>query len=245
MIQGCGSNVGKSLLVAGLIRAAKKRGLRVAPFKPQNMSNNAAITVDGGEAGRAQSFQAYAAGIDFHSDMNPVLLKPESMIGSQIILNGKKYKSLKAREYYSHKDKFIGIAIKSFKNLVNDYDLVIAEGAGSLAEVNLRKADIANMGFASVLRVPVIVTADIERGGVIAQLIGTKEVLDQNDLNLIEGFIINKFRGDKSLFDDGVAFIEKKTDWRCLGLCPSLTKQNYFQQRIVKISRVVSAPASA
>ena len=177
MIQGCGSNVGKSLLVAGLIRAAKKRGLRVAPFKPQNMSNNAAITVDGGEAGRAQSFQAYAAGIDFHSDMNPVLLKPESMIGSQIILNGKKYKSLKAREYYSHKDKFIEIAINSFKNLVNDYDLVIAEGAGSLAEVNLRKADIANMGFASVLRVPVIVTADIERGGVIAQLIGTKKSL--------------------------------------------------------------------
>ena len=151
MIQGCGSNVGKSLLVAGLIRAAKKRGLRVAPFKPQNMSNNAAITVDGGEAGRAQSFQAYAAGIDFHSDMNPVLLKPESMIGSQVILNGKKYKSLKAREYYAHKDKFIGVAINSFTNLVNDYDLVIAEGAGSLAEVNLRKADIANMGFASCL----------------------------------------------------------------------------------------------
>ena len=191
MIQGCGSNVGKSLLVAGLIRAAKKRGLRVAPFKPQNMSNNAAITVDGGEAGRAQSFQAYAAGIDFHSDMNPVLLKPESMIGSQIILNGKKYKSLKAREYYAHKDKFIGVAINSFTNLVNDYDLVIAEGAGSLAEVNLRKADIANMGFASVLNVPVIVAADIERGGVIAQLIGTKEVLDQNDIYLIEGFIIN------------------------------------------------------
>ena len=228
MIQGCGSNVGKSLLVAGLIRAAKKRGLRVAPFKPQNMSNNAAITVDGGEAGRAQSFQAYAAGIDFHSDMNPVLLKPESMIGSQIILNGKKYKSLKAREYYSHKDKFIEIAINSFKNLVNDYDLVIAEGAGSLAEVNLRKADIANMGFASVLRVPVIVTADIERGGVIAQLIGTKEVLDQNDLNLIEGFIINKFRGDKSLFDDGVAFIEKKTDWKSFGVMPFFDKAKLF-----------------
>ena len=228
MIQGCGSNVGKSLLVAGLIRAAKKRGLRVAPFKPQNMSNNAAITVDGGEAGRAQSFQAYAAGIDFHSDMNPVLLKPESMIGSQVILNGKKYKSLKAREYYSHKDKFIGIAIKSFMNLINDYDLVIAEGAGSLAEVNLRKADIANMGFASVLSVPVIVAADIERGGVIAQLIGTKEVLDQNDINLIEGFIINKFRGDKSLFDDGVAFIEKKTDWRSFGVMPFFDKAKLF-----------------
>ncbi len=216
MIQGCGSNVGKSLLVAGLIRAAKKRGLRVAPFKPQNMSNNAAITVDGGEAGRAQSFQAYAAGIDFHSDMNPVLLKPESMIGSQVILNGKKYKSLKAREYYSHKDKFIGIAINSFTNLVNDYDLVIAEGAGSLAEVNLRKADIANMGFASVLSVPVIVAADIERGGVIAQLIGTKEVLDQNDINLIEGFIINKFRGDKVCLMMGLPSL-KETDWRVLG----------------------------
>ena len=210
MIQGCGSNVGKSLLVAGLIRAAKKRGLRVAPFKPQNMSNNAAITVDGGEAGRAQSFQAYAAGIDFHSDMNPVLLKPESTLGSQVILNGKKYKSLKAREYYSHKDEFLGVAIKSFRNLVNKYDLVIAEGAGSLAEVNLRKSDIANMGFATALNVPVIVVADIERGGVIAQLIGTKEVLDQKDINLIEGFIINKFRGDQSLFDDGVNFIKKK-----------------------------------
>ena len=233
MIQGCGSNVGKSLLVAGLIRAAKKRGLRVAPFKPQNMSNNAAITVDGGEAGRAQSFQAYAAGIDFHSDMNPVLLKPESMIGSQVILNGKKYKSLKAREYYSHKDKFIGIAINSFTNLVNDYDLVIAEGAGSLAEVNLRKADIANMGFASVLSVPVIVVADIERGGVIAQLIGTKEVLDQNDINLIEGFIINKFRGDKSLFDDGVAFIEKKTDWRSFGVMPFFDKAKLFPNHLL------------
>ena len=228
MIQGCGSNVGKSLLVAGLIRAAKKRGMRVAPFKPQNMSNNAAITVDGGEAGRAQSFQAYAAGIDFHSDMNPVLLKPENTLGSQVILNGKKYKSLKAREYYSHKDQFLGVAIKSFRNLVNKYDLVIAEGAGSLAEVNLRKSDIANMGFATALNVPVIVVADIEKGGVIAQLIGTKEVLDQKDINLIEGFIINKFRGDQSLFDDGVTFIKKKTDWRSFGVMPFFDKAKLF-----------------
>ena len=235
MIQGCGSNVGKSLLVAGLVRAAKKRGMRVAPFKPQNMSNNAAITVDGGEAGRAQSFQAYAAGIDFHSDMNPVLLKPESTIGSQIILNGKKYKSLKAREYYFHKEKFLAVAIKSFRNLLNKFDLVIAEGAGSLAEVNLRKSDIANMGFATELGIPVIVVADIERGGVIAQIIGTKEVLDQKDINLIEGFIINKFRGDQSLFDDGVAFINNKTD---LVLCPSLIRQNYSRQRIAKILRI-------
>ena len=228
MIQGCGSNVGKSLLVAGLVRAAKKRGMSVAPFKPQNMSNNAAITVDGGEAGRAQSFQAYAAGIDFHSDMNPVLLKPENTIGSQVILNGKKYKSLKAREYYSHKDEFLAVAIKSFRNLLNKFDIVIAEGAGSLAEVNLRKSDIANMGFATALSVPVIVVADIERGGVIAQLIGTKAVLDQKDINLIEGFIINKFRGDQSLFDDGVAFINNKTDWKSFGVMPFFDKAKLF-----------------
>ena len=228
MIQGCGSNVGKSLLVAGLVRAAKKRGMSVAPFKPQNMSNNAAITVDGGEAGRAQSFQAYAAGIDFHSDMNPVLLKPENTIGSQVILNGKKYKSLKAREYYSHKDEFLAVAIKSFRNLLNKFDIVIAEGAGSLAEVNLRKSDIANMGFATALSVPVIVVADIERGGVIAQLIGTKAVLDKKDINLIEGFIINKFRGDQSLFDDGVTFINNKTDWKSFGVMPFFDKAKLF-----------------
>ena len=160
--------------------------------------------------------------------MNPVLLKPENTIGSQIILNGKKYKSLKAREYYFHKNEFLAVAIKSFRNLLNKFDLVIAEGAGSLAEVNLRKSDIANMGFATELGIPVIVVADIERGGVIAQIIGTKEVLDQKDINLIEGFIINKFRGDQSLFDDGVAFINNKTDWKSFGVMPFFDKAKLF-----------------
>ena len=228
MVQGTGSSVGKSLFVAGLIRAAYKRGVRVAPFKPQNMSNNAAITIDGGEAGRAQAFQAFAAGLELHSDMNPILLKPESTQGSQIILQGKKYKSLKAREYFSHKAKFLKIALQSFKNLTNQYELIIVEGAGSAAEVNLRKNDIANMGFATATNIPVIMIGDIDRGGVIAQLVGTKEVIRQEDENLIKGFLINKFKGDQTLFDDGIKFIEKKTGWKGFGVLPFFEKSNLF-----------------
>jgi adenosylcobyric acid synthase len=228
MIQGCGSSVGKSLLVAGLVRAAHKRGISVAPFKPQNMSNNSSITVDGGEVGRAQAFQAFAAGIELHSDMNPILLKPENIQGSQVILLGRKYKSLKAREYFSYKRKFLKVALQSFKNLAEKHELIVVEGAGSAAEVNLRKNDIANMGFATAANIPVVIIGDIDRGGVIAQLVGTKEILEKKDVEYIQGFLINKFKGDKTLFDDGVNFIEENTGWKSFGVLPFFNKANLF-----------------
>ena len=220
MIQGTGSNVGKSMLVAGLCRAAVRRGLSVAPFKPQNMSNNAAVTSDGGEIGRAQALQALAAGLPLHTDMNPVLLKPETDIGSQVIVQGKRLTTAKAREYQALKPKLLSAVLDSFNRLKSAYDLVIVEGAGSPAEVNLRQGDIANMGFARAADVPVILTGDIDRGGVIAQIIGTQAVIDAADAAMIAGFLINRFRGDPSLFDDGYALIEKRTGWRGFGVCP-------------------------
>ena len=171
MFQGTGSNVGKSLLVAGLCRVLRNRGITVAPFKPQNMSNNAAVTVDGGEIGRAQALQARAAGRDPHTDMNPVLLKPESETGSQIIVQGKRYATAKAREYAALKPQLMRPVLESFERLKNCVDIVLVEGAGSPAEVNLRKGDIANMGFARAANVPVVLVGDIDRGGVIAQLV--------------------------------------------------------------------------
>lgn len=220
MIQGTGSNVGKSLLVAGLARAAYRRGLRVAPFKPQNMSNNAAVTVDGGEIGRAQALQARAACIEPHTDMNPVLLKPESDVGSQVIVQGRRTATVKAREYSAMKAALLAPVLESFVRLKNRCDLVLVEGAGSPAEVNLRTNDIANMGFARAAGLPVVLTGDIDRGGVIAQIVGTKAVLDPADATIIKGFIVNKFRGDPSLFDDGYAMIAERTGWRGLGVVP-------------------------
>lgn len=224
MIQGTGSNVGKSLLVAGLARAAVKRGLRVAPFKPQNMSNNAAVTVDGGEIGRAQALQARAAGLEPHTDMNPVLLKPETDVGSQVIVQGKRRATVKAREYSALKPTLMPSVLESFERLKSSVDLVLVEGAGSPAEVNLRQGDIANMGFARAANVPVILAGDIDRGGVIAQLVGTKAILDPEDAALIAGFIVNKFRGDPSLFDDGYKMIAEKTGWRGYGVIPYFTR---------------------
>ncbi|WP_022702859.1 cobyric acid synthase [Pseudorhodobacter ferrugineus] len=220
MIQGAGSNVGKSLLVAGLCRAAKLRGLSVRPFKPQNMSNNAAVTADGGEIGRAQALQAMACGVDPMVDMNPVLLKPESEVGSQVIVQGRRVATVKAREYSALKPKLMAPVLDSFNRLKSQCDLVIVEGAGSPAEVNLRAGDIANMGFASAANVPVILVGDIDRGGVIAQMIGTQAVLDPADNALIAGFLINKFRGDVSLFDDGYKLIADRTNWRGFGVVP-------------------------
>lgn len=220
MIQGAGSNVGKSLIVAGLCRAAVRRGLSVAPFKPQNMSNNAAVTIDGGEIGRAQALQAVAACRDAIVDMNPVLLKPESEVGSQIIVQGQRWKTAKAREYAELKPLLMPAVLESFNRLKATSDLVIVEGAGSPAEINLRRGDIANMGFATAADVPVVIVGDIDRGGVIAQLIGTQAVLDDADAGRIAGFIINKFRGDPSLFDDGYAFIASRTRWRGYGVVP-------------------------
>ncbi len=220
MIQGAGSNVGKSLLVAGLCRAFVRRGLSVAPFKPQNMSNNAAVTVDGGEIGRAQALQAMACGLEPVVDMNPVLLKPESETGSQVVVQGKRFATVRARDYSSLKPRLMAPVLESFERLKAAYDLVIVEGAGSPAEVNLRANDIANMGFARAADVPVVLAGDIDRGGVIAQIVGTQVVLDPADAAMIEGFVINKFRGDPRLFDDGYQLIAARTGWRGLGVLP-------------------------
>ncbi|MGR3504874.1 MAG: cobyric acid synthase [Paracoccaceae bacterium] len=220
MIQGCGSNVGKSMLVAGLCRVAMRRGLSVAPFKPQNMSNNAAVTADGGEIGRAQALQALACGLEPVTDMNPVLLKPESEVGAQVIVQGKRLTTARARDYAALKPTLMASVLDSFERLRATHDLVIVEGAGSPAEVNLRAGDIANMGFARAADVPVILTGDIDRGGVIAQVVGTQAVIDSADAAMVKGFIINKFRGDPRLFDDGYAMIEQITGWRGFGVVP-------------------------
>jgi len=220
MIQGAGSDVGKSLIVAGLARAATRRGLRVLPFKPQNMSNNAAVTIDGGEIGRAQALQAQAAGIEPHTDMNPVLLKPETDVGAQVIVQGKRIATLRAREYAKLKPSLMPAVLESFARLKAKSDLVLVEGAGSPAEVNLRANDIANMGFARRADVPVVIVGDIDRGGVIAQIVGIKAVIDPDDAAMIGGFIINKFRGDPTLFDDGYALIAARTSWRGFGVLP-------------------------
>jgi adenosylcobyric acid synthase len=220
MIQGAGSDVGKSLIVAGLARAAMRRGLSVLPFKPQNMSNNAAVTIDGGEIGRAQALQALAAGVEPHTDMNPVLLKPETDIGAQVIVQGKRIATLRARDYAKLKPSLMPAVLGSFARLKARSDLVLVEGAGSPAEVNLRANDIANMGFARRADVPVVIVGDIDRGGVIAQLVGIKTVVDPDDAAMIAGFIINKFRGDPTLFDDGYALIAERTSWRGFGVLP-------------------------
>ena len=220
MLQGTGSNVGKSLLVAGLCRAARRRGLSVAPFKPQNMSNNAAVTVDGGEIGRAQALQAMACGLPAHTDMNPVLLKPETDTGAQVVVQGRRVATVRARDYAAMKPSLMAPVLESFGRLTAAHDLVIVEGAGSPAEVNLRVGDIANMGFARAADVPVVLVGDIDRGGVIAQIVGTQAVLDARDAAMIRGFIVNRFRGDPRLFDDGYALIERRTGWRGFGVCP-------------------------
>ncbi|TDT75178.1 adenosylcobyric acid synthase (glutamine-hydrolysing) [Litoreibacter halocynthiae] len=220
MIQGAGSNVGKSMVVAGLCRLFTKRGLTVRPFKPQNMSNNAAVTSDGGEIGRAQALQALACGVAPHTDMNPVLLKPESDVGAQVIVHGKRFATLKARDYAKAKPELLAKTLESFHRLAESVDLIIIEGAGSPAEINLRKGDIANMGFAEAANVPVILVGDIDRGGVIAQIVGTHCVLPESDRCRIKAFMINKFRGDVTLFDEGMSEITDRTDWAPLGVLP-------------------------
>jgi adenosylcobyric acid synthase len=220
MVQGTGSDVGKSLLVAGLARAFADRGLRVRPFKPQNMSNNAAVTVEGGEIGRAQALQARAARIAPSVHMNPVLLKPQSEIGAQIVVCGKVMGSAPAAAYQEMKPALLPHVLESFAAIRRDADLVLVEGAGSASEVNLRRNDIANMGFARAAEVPVVLVGDIERGGVVASIVGTKAVLDARDAALIVGFIVNKFRGDPRLFDAGLEAIAGATGWPALGLVP-------------------------
>ena len=220
MIQGTGSNVGKSMLVAGLARACVRRGLRVAPFKPQNMSNNAAVTVDGGEIGRAQALQARAAGLAPHTDMNPVLLKPESETGAQVIVQGQRLGHTQARAWQKDRTALMPRVLESFRRLASSADLVLIEGAGSPAEINLRAGDIANMGFARAAGIPVVLVGDIDRGGVIAQIVGTQAVLDPEDAAQIRAFAVNRFRGDVSLFDRGRDAIAERTGWPCLGVVP-------------------------
>ncbi len=220
MIQGAGSNVGKSMFVAGLARAYARRGLSVAPFKPQNMSNNAAVTIDGGEIGRAQALQARAAFRDPVTDMNPVLLKPETDVGAQVIVQGKRFATLKARDYGRAKASLLPPVLDSFRRLAATAEIVLVEGAGSPAEINLRTGDIANMGFAEAADLPVVLVGDIDRGGVIAQLVGTHAVLDPRDCARIKAFAINKFRGDVSLFDEGLAQIAQRTGWASIGVLP-------------------------
>ncbi|WP_417679892.1 cobyric acid synthase [Pseudodonghicola sp.] len=220
MIQGTGSNVGKSLVVAGLCRALARRGLRVVPFKPQNMSNNAAVTADGGEIGRAQALQARAARRMPVNDMNPVLLKPESETGAQLVVQGRRRSSQEAGFFQRNKGALLQAVLESFERLSDQVDIVVVEGAGSPAETNLRAGDIANMGFAQAAGVPVILVGDIDRGGVIAQIVGTQAVLEDADRARIAGFAINRFRGDLSLFDRGRDDIVERTGWPCFGVIP-------------------------
>jgi len=220
MIQGTGSDVGKSLVVAGLARVFTRRGLEVRPFKPQNMSNNAAVTADGGEIGRAQALQARAAKVPLSVHMNPVLLKPQSDTGSQVVVQGKVVGSARARDYQAMKPGLLGAVLESFGKLANAADLVLVEGAGSASEVNLRATDIANMGFARAADVPVVLLGDIDRGGVIASIVGTQTVIDPADAAMIVGFIVNRFRGDPTLFASGLQDIARRTGWPALGLLP-------------------------
>jgi adenosylcobyric acid synthase len=220
MFQGTGSDVGKSLVVAGLCRLLANRGVAVRPFKPQNMSNNAAVTHDGGEIGRAQALQARAARVAPSVDMNPVLLKPQSEIGSQIVVQGRVVGTAKASEYQARKPQLMAYVLDSFAKLREQCDIVLVEGAGSASEVNLRANDIANMGFARAVDAPVVLIGDIDRGGVIASLCGTAAVVDPDDGKLIAGFIVNKMRGDPSLFASGMDFVAERTGWAPIGLVP-------------------------
>lgn len=224
IFQGTGSDVGKSTIVAGLCRLAAQRGLRVAPFKPQNMSNNAAACKGGGEIGRAQALQARACGQEPHTDFNPVLLKPQSDRTAQVIVHGHALKTVSAKDYMTQQRAMLMQSVlESFARLNDQYDLILIEGAGSPAEINLRTHDIANMGFARAVGSPVCLIGDIDRGGVIAAVAGTKQVIDASDAALITSFIINRFRGDPRLFDEGVRAIETITEWPCRGVVPWLS----------------------
>src|SRR6266478_2974624 len=240
MLQGTGSDVGKSLLAAGLARAFTRRGLRVRPFKPQNMSNNAAVTEDGGEIGRAQALQARACGVAPVIDMNPVLLKPQSEGMAQIVLGGRVHGTASAREYRALAPALLPAVLAAFDRLAAAADLVLVEGAGSPAEINLRAGDIANMGFAEAADVPVALVGDIERGGVIAQLVGTCALLSPSERARLAGYIVNKFRGDIGLFDGGITAIGERTGLRCFGVVPYFPSANALP---AEDSMALSVPA--
>ncbi len=222
MVQGTTSDAGKSTVVAALCRLLARQGVKVVPFKPQNMALNSAVTVDGGEIGRAQALQAQAAGVQPHTDMNPVLLKPSSDIGAQVIIHGKVRAEMNARDYHQYKTTAMNAVLESYGRLREQYDAVIVEGAGSPAEINLRERDIANMGFAEAVDCPVILVADIDRGGVFAHLIGTLACLSESERNRVIGFVINRFRGDIALLEPGLQWLENQTGKPVLAVLPYL-----------------------
>ncbi len=222
MIQGTTSDAGKSTVVTGLCRLLQRRGVKVAPFKPQNMALNSAVTIDGGEIGRAQAVQAQAAGLEPHTDMNPVLLKPNTDTGAQIIIHGKPLSEMNARQYHDYKTTAMQAVLASYQRLTGQYDTILVEGAGSPAEINLRDRDIANMGFAEEVDCGVVLVGDIDRGGVFAQLVGTLELLSASECRRVKGFIINRFRGDITLLQPGLEWLQRHTGKPVIGVLPYL-----------------------
>ena len=220
MIQGTMSNAGKSLICAGLCRIFSQDGYKVAPFKSQNMALNSFITEDGLEMGRAQVVQAEAAGIRPQVQMNPILLKPTNDVGSQVIVNGEVLGNMSAREYFAYKKQLIPDILKAFHQLEEEYDIIVIEGAGSPAEINLKQDDIVNMGLARMVQAPVLLVGDIDRGGVFAQLLGTLMLLEKEEKELVKGLIINKFRGDKTILDPGIDMLEQKGGIPVVGVTP-------------------------
>ena len=239
MIQGTTSDAGKSTLVAGLCRLLKNRGEKVVPFKPQNMALNSAVTVDGGEIGRAQAVQAVAAGLEPHTDMNPILLKPNSDTGAQVIVHGHTLKNLSAVDYHDYKTTAMKAVLESYNRLKQQYDWIIVEGAGSPAEINLRDRDIANMGFAEAVDCDVIIVADIDRGGVFAHLVGTLDLLSKSEQQRTLGFIINRFRGDITLLQSGLDWLEEKTHKKVFGVLPYLHGFHLEAEDSVNINQVI------
>ncbi len=219
-IGGTASHVGKSWFTAAFCRLLARRGVRVAPFKAQNMSNNSYPCVEGGEIGRAQAMQAEACGLPAMADMNPVLLKPNSATGSQVVVHGRVWTNVEAKEYYTHSDKLLGLALESYQRLAHQFDHIVAEGAGSVAEVNLRARDITNLRMAALMKANAVLVADIERGGVFASLVGTMDLLPPEHREMVKAFAVNRFRGDRSLFDEGVRFLEARLGIPCLGVFP-------------------------
>ena len=245
MLMGTGSDVGKSLIAAGLCRALTLRGYRVKPFKPQNMSNNAAVTIDGGEIGRAQALQARAAKVDPTVHMNPILLKPETNTGAQVIVQGHRHATMTARQYFTNRSQFLPAILQSFQILAKDSDFIIVEGAGSPGEINLRNGDLANMGFASAAGVPAVLVGDIHRGGVIASIVGTFEVLPDDDRKILKAFLINKFHGDPKLFSEGLSFLETRTGAPCLGIIPHFAAAKRLPaEDAVTLEHMLATPSS-
>jgi len=237
LVGGTASHVGKSFMATAICRTLRRRGVRVAPFKAQNMSLNSYPCRDGGEIGRAQVAQAEACGLDPVSDMNPVLLKPNGNMSSQVIVNGKVWKNLSARDYYEHTDFLLGRVLDAYERLASQYEYIVMEGAGSIAEMNLRQRDLVNLGIAKRVGAPVLLVADIDRGGVFASVVGTYCLLPPEERALVRSFAVNRFRGDPSLFEDGVNILEEKTSSPCLGVFPLLENTRIDEEDSVALDR--------